>query len=302
VREVRAVKVSAKIAGKALVFSNPDKVLWPGDGYTKGDLIAYYRAVSKWILPYLFGRPVSLERYPNGIHKPGFFEKNAPAGLPVWIKTIALKSGGKRASVRYIVCDNEATLAYLANLAAIALHTWMSHAGSLDRPDFILFDLDRGDGCTVKTLATVALAVAAELRRKGMRPYPKTTGGSGLHILVWLRGRHDYPRARAFAKEIALLVQERLPKLVTLERMIAKRPRGSVYMDWAQVARGKTVVMPFVVRARAKAPVSMPLTWPQVSRMLGSSELDTARYFARWNITSVPRILQRSGDPWKNAR
>ncbi len=296
---VKSAKSTARIAGRSLVLSNLDKVLWPGDGYTKGDLIAYYRSVSRWILPYLRGRPVSLERYPNGIHKPGFFEKNAPAGLPPWVKTIALKSGGKRASVRYIVCDNEATLAYLANLASIALHTWMSRAGSLDSPDFILFDLDRGDGCMVKTLATVALAVAGELRRKGMRPQVKTTGGSGLHVVVWLRGRYDFRRARAFAKEMALRVQSKLPKLVTLERMIAKRPRGRVYMDWAQVAKGKTVVMPFVVRARAKAPVSMPLTWGQVTRMLGSSELDTARYFARWNITSVLRILRRSGDPWK---
>jgi bifunctional non-homologous end joining protein LigD len=290
---------SEKIGGKVVTLSNPDRVLWPKDGYTKGDLVAYYRAVSKWILPYLKDRPLSLERYPGGIGKPGFFEKNAPQGLPSWVRTVALKGGGKRALVRYILCNDEATLAYVANLASIALHVWMSRVGSLDKPDFILFDLDRGSGCPLCTLATVALAVEAELRAQGMRPLPKTTGGSGLHVLVWLRGSYTYERARAFTQDIALRVQAKLPELVTLERMIAKRPRGRGYMDWVQVGRGKTVVMPFVVRARPHAPVSMPLTWQDVRRMTRLKELETAPYFAQWNITNVPKILARTGDPWE---
>ena len=288
-----------KIGGRTLELTNLDKKLWPSEGYTKGDLIAYYRSVAKWMLPYLKGRPMTLERYPNGINKPGFFEKNAPASLPPWVRTVSLKSGGPRPMVRYILCDSEATLVYLANLAAIALHVWMSRAGSLDKPDFILFDLDRGSGCPVKTMATVALEVAAQLRRERMRAQVKTTGGSGLHVVAWLRGSYDYARARSFAREIALRVQAGLPKLVTLERLIAKRPRGSVYMDWAQVARGKTVVMPFTVRPHPGAPVSMPLRWSQVAQMQRSSEPDTARYFARWNMQSVPPILRREGDPWK---
>lgn len=292
------VKTSIRISGNAVSISNPDKVLWPAEGYTKGDLIEYYRAVAKWILPYLKDRPLSLERYPNGIRKPGFFEKNAPASLPPWVKTVALKSGGKRAQVRYILCNDEATLAYVANLASIALHVWMSRTGSLDQPDFVLFDLDRGDGCTLGTLATVALAVAARLREKGLRPMAKTTGGSGLHIFVWARGL-SYERGRKLTNEIALAVQTELSKFVTLERMIAKRGRGKVYMDWAQVGRGKTVVMPFTVRAREKAPVSMPLQWKDVERMQRSKELDTAAYFARWNIGNVPALLRRTGDPWK---
>jgi bifunctional non-homologous end joining protein LigD len=288
-----------RIGTRSVTLSNPDKVLWPAQGYTKGDLIGYYRAVSKWLVPYLRDRPLSLERYPNGIRKPGFFEKNAPAGLPAWVKSVSLKAGGKRSQVRYILCNDEATLAYVANLASIALHVWMSRTGSLDRPDFVLFDLDRGDGCTLGTLATVALAVAAALRRKGMHAVPKTTGGSGLHVFVWTRGRFHYEQGRALTKEIALTVQQQLPKLVTLERMIAKRGRGKVYMDWAQVGKGKTVVMPFTVRARDKAPVSMPLTWKEVESMMRSKELDTAGYFARWNIKNVPTLLLRHGDPWK---
>jgi bifunctional non-homologous end joining protein LigD len=290
---------TVKISGKAVTLSNPDRVLWPKEGYTKGDLVAYYRAVAKWILPYLKDRPLSLERYPNGVGKPGFFEKNAPQGLPAWVRTISLKGGGKRAQVRYILCNDEATLAYVANLASIALHVWMSRAGSLDKPDFILFDLDRGTGCTLRTLATVALAVEEELRTEGMRPLPKTTGGSGLHVLVWLRGNYTYDRAKAFTRAIALRVQAKVPQLVTMERMIAKRPRDRVYMDWVQVGRGKTVVMPFTVRARPYAPVSMPLTWQDVRRMTRSKEVETAPYFAQWNITDVPKILARKGDPWK---
>jgi bifunctional non-homologous end joining protein LigD len=289
-----------RVGSRSVTLSNPDKVLWPAEGYTKGDLVSYYRAVSEWLVPYLRDRPLSLERYPNGIRKPGFFEKNAPAGLPAWVKSVSLKAGGKRAQVRYILCNDEATLAYVANLASIALHVWMSRTGSLDRPDFVLFDLDRGDGCTLGTLATVALEVAAALRRKGLRAVPKTTGGSGLHIFVWTRGRLNYEQGRALTREIALAVQQQLPKLVTLERMIAKRGRGKVYMDWAQVGKGKTVVMPFTVRARDKAPVSMPLTWKEVESMKRSKEVDTASYFARWNIKNVPSLLQRHGDPWKS--
>ncbi len=293
-----SVSTSIRISGNAVSLSNPDKVLWPADGYTKGDLIDYYRGVAKWILPYLKDRPLSLERYPNGIRKPGFFEKNAPASLPPWVKTVALKSSGKREQVRYILCNDEATLAYVANLASIALHVWMSRTGSLDQPDFVLFDLDRGDGCTLGTLATVAVTVAAALHAKGLRPMVKSTGGSGLHIFVWTRGL-SYERGRKLTNEIALAVQAELPKFVTLERMIAKRGRGKVYMDWAQVGRGKTVVMPFTVRAREKAPVSMPLQWKDVERLQRSKELDTAAYFARWNIGNVPALLRRTGDPWK---
>ena len=238
-------KTAVRIGGKAITLSNMDKVLWPKQGYTKGDLINYYRSVAKWILPYLKDRPLSLERYPNGVGKPGFFEKNAPAALPPWVKTVSLKGGGKRSQVRYILCNDEATLAYVANLASIALHVWMSRAGSLDQPDFVLFDLDRGEGCSLGTLASIALVVAAALRKKGLRPAVKTTGGSGLHVFVWTRGRYDYEQGRELTKEIALAVEAEFPKLVTLERSIAKRGRGKVYMDWAQVGRGKTVVMPF---------------------------------------------------------
>jgi bifunctional non-homologous end joining protein LigD len=292
-------QVLTKIGGKSLALTNLDKILWPADGYTKGDLIAYYRAVAKWILPYLKDRPLSLERYPNGVTKPGFFEKNAPQSTPPWVRTVTLDAGGKRERVRYIVCDNEATLAYVANLASIALHVWMSRTGSLDAPDFILFDLDRGEGCSLKTLATVALALATELRARKMKPLAKTTGGSGMHVFVWLRGGYSYERAREFTQEIALALQAKMPKLITVERRIAKRPRGTVYMDWVQVGRGKTVVMPFVVRPRAKAPVSMPLAWTDVQRMERSSEVDTASYFARWNLGNAPAMLQRKGDPWK---
>jgi bifunctional non-homologous end joining protein LigD len=290
---------AARIGSRSVPLSNVDKVLWPGEGYTKGDLIAYYRSVAKWLVPYLRDRPLSLERYPNGIRKPGFFEKNAPAGLPSWVKTVTLTGSGKRARVRYILCNDEATLAYVANLGSIALHVWMSRVGSLDRPDFILFDLDRGEGCTLGTLAAVALAVRAALRRSGLQAVVKTTGGSGLHVFVWTRRRMSYEQGRDLTKEVALQVQRQLPRFVTLERMIAKRGRGKVYMDWAQVGRGKTVVMPFTVRAREKAPVSMPLGWADVRRMRNSKELDTAAYFARWNIKNVPALLRSCGNPWK---
>jgi bifunctional non-homologous end joining protein LigD len=288
-----------RVGGRVLAISNLDKVLWPEQGYTKGDLIAYYQAVAPSLLPYLKDRPVSLERYPDGVNRPGFFEKNAPPGLPRWVKTITLASDGPRARIRYILCNDTATLAYLANLAAITLHVWMSRAGSLDRPDFVLFDLDTGDGCTLGTLATVALAVRDALRSRRLTGVVKTTGGSGLHVFVWTTGRYTYERAKRLTHDVALQVQTALPDLVTLERRVAKRPPGRVYLDWVQMGRGKTVVMPFTVRARDQAPVSMPLSWEQVEKWRRSRVRDTAAYFARWNIANVPGLLHRRGDPWR---
>ena len=137
-------------AGKLAHFTNTNRVLWPEEGYTKGDLIAYYHLVSPWLLPHVAGRPVTLQRYPNGIDAESFFEKNVPRGAPPWVETVTLPSGGRRPEVSYVVCDDESTLLYLANLAAITLHVWTSRVGSLDSPDYVFFGLDPGDGAKAK--------------------------------------------------------------------------------------------------------------------------------------------------------
>jgi bifunctional non-homologous end joining protein LigD len=286
------------VGGRSLSITNADKVLWPRDGYTKGDLIAYYRAVAPYALPHLTGRPLTLERYPNGIDAEGWWEKHVPRGLPEWVHTVTVDASSRRDGLEFIVCDEEATLAYVGNLASIVLHVWYSRTPTLDVPDFILIDLDPWEGCTLATLARVALAVRDELAAIGVTPLVKTTGGSGLHAVVPLEPRYDWDTAKGFSELIARRVHTVLPELTTLERMTAKRPAGTVYLDYVQVGKGKTYVAPFSVRPRDKAPVSMPIAWSEVEAMRRKRAKETMPEMTRWTIANVPALLAKSGDPW----
>jgi bifunctional non-homologous end joining protein LigD len=287
------------VDGRSIVLSNCDKVLWPEDGYTKGDLIAYYRSVARWILPHLRDRPLTLQRFPDGIHAQSFFEKQAPRGLPEWIATVSVPAAsGRRAQVDFILCNDEPALAVVANLAAIVLHVWTSRAASLDAPDFVFFDLDPYEGCRLATLAKVALALRQTLREVGLEALVKSSGGSGLHVAVPLEPGYTYDVARQFAEIVARTLHDRTSELTTLERVPAKRPTGTVYLDYVQVGKGKTLVAPYSVRARAKAPVSMPLDWSEVEAMGRKRAKETEAEFARFTLNNVPSLLARRGDLW----
>jgi bifunctional non-homologous end joining protein LigD len=283
-------------------LTNQDKVLFPADGYTKGDLVAYYRAVAPVILPYLRDNPLTLERYPDGIEMSrGIWEKQLPKYAPDWVNraTIAPSTGEPR-KVTYVVCDDEATLVWVANLAAITLHIWYSRVATIDVPEVILLDLDPGERCPLARLAKVALAFREELGNVGIVPVVKTTGGMGLHVIVPLQPRYDYDVAKAFAELVARRVHTVLPKDTTLERAIARRPDDVVYLDWVQVGKGKTYVAPFTVRARDGAPVSMPLAWADVEAMRRKRAPETTREMRRWSIANVPGLVAKHGDPWRN--
>jgi bifunctional non-homologous end joining protein LigD len=273
-------------------------VLWPEDGYTKGELVAYYRSVAPFLLPYLAQRPLTLQRWPDGIHGFSFFEKNIPRGAPSWVPTYEVASNGKRATVSYVLCNDESTLVWLANLGSITLHVWMSRVEAIDNPDYVLFDLDPWEGCTLKTLAKVALTVQEVLESIGLTPLVKTSGGSGLHVVLPVKPVYDYEVLKAFGELVARRVASLRTGEVTLERMTKKRPAGTVYFDWVQIGKGKTIVPPFVVRAREGAPVSMPLAWSEIEKMSRKRALDTSPEFVRWNIGNVPALLEKSGDPW----
>ena len=293
-----SVRSLVEIDGHSLSLSNPEKILFPRDGYTKGDLIAYYRAVAPYILPYLKDRPLTLERFPNGLESESWWEKHKPKGLPPWIRTTTVASStDAHAPIEFLVCDDEATLAYVANLAAIVLHVWHSHLPDLDVPDFLLIDLDPFK-CTLATLARVALRFRDELASIGLAPLVKTTGGKGLHLVIPLERRYDYDHARAFAELIARRVHGLVPELTTLERTIAKRPVGTVMLDYVQVGKGKTYVAPYSVRARDGAPVSMPIDWPTVEAMARKRAKTTEPEMTRWTIANVPKLLAAFGDPW----
>jgi bifunctional non-homologous end joining protein LigD len=287
-----------QVDGRSLALSNQDKELWPGE-YTKGDLVNYYRSVAPWILPHLRDRPLTLERYPNGIGSPSFFEKNASKGTPEWVHRVAVPSDSSRHSeIEFIVCNDEATLTFVANLAAIVLHVWTSREPRLDRPDFVLFDLDPFEGCPIARLGRVALAFRDALEAVGLTPMVKTTGGKGLHVVVPLETRYSFDEAKLFGQIVAHHVNAGLPAETTLERTIAKRPKGTVYLDWVQVGEGKTMVAPFSVRPRALAPVSMPIAWDDVEALSRKRAKDTQGPLAAYTIKNVPGILARDGDPW----
>jgi bifunctional non-homologous end joining protein LigD len=297
----KSAETTVVVDGQSVKLTNQDKVLFPADGYTKGDLVAYYRAVAPVILPYLRDNPLTMERYPDGIDvSRGIWEKQLPKYAPDWVNraTIAPSTGEPR-KVTYVVCDDEATLVWVANLAAITLHIWYSRVTTIDVPDVILLDLDPGERCPLARLAKVALAFREELGNVGIVPVVKTTGGMGLHVIVPLQPRYDYDVAKAFAELVARRVHTVLPKDTTLERAIARRPDDVVYLDWVQVGKGKTYVAPFTVRARDGAPVSMPLAWADVEAMRRKRAPETTREMRRWTIANVPGLVAKHGDPWR---
>jgi bifunctional non-homologous end joining protein LigD len=299
----KSPEVTVEVGGQTVKLTNQDKVLFPNDGYTKGDLVAYYRAVAPAILPYLRDNPLTMERYPDGIDVArGIWEKQLPKYAPDWVNraTIAPSTGEPR-KVTYVVCDDEATLVWIGNLAAITLHIWYSRVATIDVPDVILLDLDPGERCPLARLAKVALAFREELSGVGIVPAVKTTGGMGLHVIVPLEPRYDYDVAKGFSELIARRINTVLPQDTTLERTISRRPDDLVYLDWVQVGKGKTYVSPFSVRARDGAPVSMPLAWSEVEAMRRKRSPETTREMLRWNIKNVPALVAKNGDPWRGA-
>ncbi len=248
-----------------LTLTNPDKVYFPNDGYKKGDLIRYYDAVAPLILPHLKDRPLSLKRYPNGIHAQYFFQKNTPDNYPSWLRTETIDN------TRYIIANDKTTLLYLTNLGCIDQNPWMSRIGSLDKPDFILMDIDPYH-CAFSKVVEAALLTKQKLDSIGLTGYPKTTGGDGLHIYVPVEPVYTYDQVRSFAEIIARLLAAEHPKLFTTPRAVEKREKDRVYFDWMQIAESKTISAPYVVRAHDGAPVSTPLEWDEVNAQLHPSQ------------------------------
>jgi len=261
-------------------FTNLDKVYYPDDGFTKGDVIRYYEAVADLLVPYLKDRPLSLKRYPNGIGKDFFFQKNTPETYPSWLRTETVDG------IRYVLVDDRASLLYLTNLGCIDQNPWMSRVGSLDKPDFILIDLDPHQ-CEFHKVAEAALLVKAKLEAMGLTGYPKTTGGDGLHIYIPVEPVYTYAQARAFAEVIARLLAAERPDLLTTPRSVEKREKDRVYFDWMQIGESKTISAPYVARAYKGAPVSTPLSWAEVGNSLHPSQFD---------IGNAPARFARLGD------
>jgi len=280
--------VTLDIDGHQLQFTNLDKLYFPEDGLTKRDVLNYYAEVSPYLLPMLEDRPLSLKRYPDGILGKTFFQKNLPESTPEWIDAIKLYSDDSKRMIRYCLCANLATLLYLVNLGCIDHHPWLSRVNDLDSPDSLLIDLD-GNGAPFGKVVEGALAMKELIEEVGLSSVVKTSGGDGVHVLIPLEPKQNYDRVKQVAEQLAQVAAARYPKLFTIERAIAKRPKSRVYIDYLQVGKGKTVASAYSIRPHANAPVSTPLLWDELTTSLKPGD---------FNLGNMPIRLEQVGDVW----
>jgi bifunctional non-homologous end joining protein LigD len=280
---------AVRVSGITVELSNTSKTLFPADQVTKGDLVGYYRDIAARMLPYLRDRPLSMERYPDGITGERIVQKNVPRYFPDWIaRTRVKKQGG---TLVQVICDRPATLVYLANQACIEMHAFLSRTGALDRADQLIFDLDPPDDHRFDQVKHLALELHDLLEELGLTAFVKTTGGRGLHVHVPLNARDDFDTVRRFARQASDVLAAREPDILTTEQR--KDSRGDrVYSDVMRNAYAQTAVAPYSVRARPGAPVATPLDWAELK--------DASLTPHQFTLRTVGGRLDRLGafDPW----
>ena len=273
----QADATTVTIDGRQVRLTNLDRVLWPKDGITKGQLIDYYLRVAPLMLPHLAARPLVLTRYPEGVERPSFYQKQAPRPRPAWVRTVRIAH--EERAVDYVLADSSAVLAWLGNLAAVEIHPWMSTASDPDHPDMMVIDLDPDPPSGFEESRRVALWLRPALQELGLHAVPKLSGASGVHICVPLCPRYPYEVTSRVAAAIGRVLARLEPGLVTDERLVERR-RGRVYVDPYQNLRGKTVVGAYSPRPLPGAPVSMPVTWEELEDVVPSDF--TVRNSDRW--------------------
>lgn len=271
--------------------ANEDKVLFPDDGITKGDLIAYAESVASSILPHLAERPLVMQRFPDGIEREGFFHKQVPGYFPEWIPRVRVRTASGHQDL--VLCRNAATLAYLADQGCITLHGWCSRADALDSPDRMVIDLDP-PGDAFDAARKAALDCRDLLEELHLPSFPGLTGSRGMHVVVPLDRSLGFDRVREFARRFARELAGRHPDRLTVEQR--KEKRGDrVYLDVGRNAYAQTAAMPYTVRPLPGAPVATPLRWSETA----SGEIRESRAFT---VTTILRRLSRLEDPWKGMR
>ena len=271
-------------------ITRPQKVLFPDDGLTKGDVIDYYKRAASRMIPYLRNRPLVMQRYPDGIRGEGFYQKAAAAYYPKWIERVTVKKAG--GTVKHVVCNDPETLVYLANQAVITFHIWLSQVDRIYYPDQMAFDLDPSAG-DFQAVINTARSLKKLLDELDMPAFLKTTGSRGLHIIVPLDGKHDFDEVREFSREVAAFLVAEDPEHRTLEQSKSKRG-GRLLIDINRNAYAQTFVAPYSIRARDGAPVSVPLDWSELNdKKLRPDGL---------TIRNVFQHLDASEDPWKRFR
>ena len=273
-------KSEVKIGKHVVSITNRQKIYWPGEGFTKGDLIDYYDKMADYILPYLKGRCLSLKRNPNGINDKGFYHKDAGENAPSYVDVHKVKSESNGKIIDYIVCNNKATLLYVANLGCIEINPWNSTTKKIGNPTWMVIDIDPSDKNKFTEVVDTALAVRKVLDNGGVSSYCKTSGASGLHVYVPLKNKYEYETVREFAHIIASLVQEQLPGITTLERSLSKRG-PKIYIDYLQNSAGQTLASVYSVRPVPGASVSTPLEWKELNHQLSPKQFTIENIFQR---------------------
>jgi len=279
---------TVKLNGRTVHLTHTDKVYWPEDNITKGNLLAYYDEVANLILPYLKDRPQSLNRFPNGITGESFYQKDMAGKAPSWAKTVDIHSDSENKTIEFLICNDQATLEYMVNLGCIDLNPWNSRTPHLENPDWCVIDLDpeaTGFDTVIQTARTVH-DVLSELK---IDSFPKTSGATGIHIYIPLGAKYHYDQVRMFAELVARLVHDRAPEITSIERSPSKR-QGKVYLDYLQNRHGQTLASAYSVRPKPGATVSTPLHWDEVISGLNPTQ---------FTIHNAPARFRDAGDLWK---
>lgn len=266
-------------------FTNLDKIYWPGEGITKKELIDYYESIAPVMLPYLKDRPQSLHRFPNGISGNSFFQKDSAGKIAPWLRTYVDVHSEKEKSIAYLVCDDVASLLYMANLGCIEINPWHSRTASPETPDWCVIDLDPGAISFDKVIET-ARVVHELLKNLGIPSFPKTSGATGLHIYIPLGARYSYDQSRQLCQLLATIVHNQIPKFTSLERNPKKRS-DKIYLDFLQNRHSQTICAPYSVRPKPGATVSTPLHWTEVKKGLHPS---------KFNLKNIAARVRREGD------
>lgn len=286
---------TVEVDGRRLSLSNLDKVLYPETGFTKGEVVDYYARIAPVLLPHIAHRPMSFQRFPDGVEAQGFFAKNAPRGTPEWVRTVRLPapgSGSGRDELDYVVVDDLPTLVWAANLAALELHVpqWtVGPRGGVRQPDRLVLDLDPGPPATVVESAQVALLLKDLVEADGLMPLAKTSGSKGMQVSASLAPTSD-ERTSAYARDLAQRLERERPDLV-VSRMAKNLRGGKVFVDWSQNNAAKTTVAPYALRARPQHWVSTPVTWEEVAACRTVEDL---RFLAPDTLARVDDL----GDLW----
>lgn len=279
-----------KIGRYVVTVSNESFLLFPQSGITKGEFVGYYHRIAPIMLPYMKNRPISMLRFPNGIDQEGFYQKEAGSYFPAWIKRKPIKKQ-EDGYVNYVVCNNAATLVYLANQACITPHLWLSKIDKLNYPDRLIFDLDPA-GKGFAQVCDIAIQLKALLEKINVTSFVMTTGSRGLHVLIPLKRVHTFDWVRSFAYDVAGILVKRNPKRLTLEIRKDKR-RGRIFVDTLRNAFGQTAVAPYAVRPKPYAPVATPLRWDEVI----NKRITTSQ---QYTIKTIFKRLAAIEDPWQN--